>query len=108
MKIWLAAATLTYPQAGGHLWVYLNWALGLRALGCDVVWLEACDANLPVSVLQGLVSTLKQHLEPYGLEKCVALCPHGEGLVPAAVAASCVDWERAEEADLLINLSYSQ
>jgi hypothetical protein len=30
----LAADTLYYPTGGGHLWVYLNWALGLRALGC--------------------------------------------------------------------------
>ena len=32
--------TLNYPHGGGHLWVYLNWALGLRALGCEVIWLE--------------------------------------------------------------------
>ena len=29
--------TLSYPQGGGHLWVFLNWALGLRALGCEVI-----------------------------------------------------------------------
>ncbi len=36
----LSANTLSYPQGGGHMWVYLNWALGLRALGCRVIWLE--------------------------------------------------------------------
>src|SRR5207253_2899556 len=25
------ANTIGYPQGGGHLWVYLNWALALRA-----------------------------------------------------------------------------
>ena len=25
------AQTIEYPEGGGHLWVYLNWALGLRA-----------------------------------------------------------------------------
>ena len=30
----LCADTISYPEGGGHQWVYLNWALGLRALGC--------------------------------------------------------------------------
>jgi hypothetical protein len=25
--------TLGYPEGAGHLWVYLNWALSLHALG---------------------------------------------------------------------------
>ena len=40
VTIWLSANTLHYPQGGGHMWVFLNWALGLRELGCEVVWLE--------------------------------------------------------------------
>ena len=36
------------PRGGGHLWVYLNWALGLHAVGCDVTWLEAADASAPI------------------------------------------------------------
>ena len=36
----LAANCIGYPEGGGHLWVYLNWALGLRALGCRVTWME--------------------------------------------------------------------
>src|SRR2546428_2795129 len=106
-KIWLAAATLTYPQAGGHFWAYLNWALGLRALGCEVVWLESCDPTMPIDYTQGLVKTLKHHLEPYGLGQCVALRSQAEQYLPSALTASCVELERAEEADLLLNLSYS-
>jgi hypothetical protein len=29
-----------YPEGGGHFWVYMQYAQGLRALGCDVFWLE--------------------------------------------------------------------
>lgn len=29
-----------YPEGGGHFWVYMQYVLGLRALGCDVYWLE--------------------------------------------------------------------
>jgi len=32
MVVWLAANTLSYPQGGGHRWVYLNWALGCAPL----------------------------------------------------------------------------
>ena len=27
VTVWLLANTLSYPEGGGHLWVYLNWAL---------------------------------------------------------------------------------
>ena len=26
----------SFPEGGGHLWVYLQYVLGLRLLGCDV------------------------------------------------------------------------
>jgi hypothetical protein len=29
-----------FPEGGGHFWVYMQYAQGLRALGCDVYWLE--------------------------------------------------------------------
>jgi len=43
----LLANALSYPEGGGHLWVYLNWALGLRALGCQVIWLERVFPRTP-------------------------------------------------------------
>jgi|GEM_PF-5613582 len=36
----LLANTIHYPFGGGHFWAYLNWALGLRAIGCNVIWME--------------------------------------------------------------------
>jgi hypothetical protein len=32
--------TASFPDGGGHWWVYLQYALGLRDLGCRVLWLE--------------------------------------------------------------------
>jgi len=29
-----------FPQGGGHFWVYMQYVLGLRQLGCQVYWLE--------------------------------------------------------------------
>src|SRR2546428_13268839 len=28
-----------FPDGGGHFWVYMQYAQGLRRLGCDVYWL---------------------------------------------------------------------
>src|SRR5437588_754286 len=50
MTVCLLANTLSYPLGGGHLWVYLNWALGLRANGCKVIWMEGVAADTPADV----------------------------------------------------------
>jgi hypothetical protein len=44
--------TLNYPQGGGNLWVFLNWALGLRALGCEVIWLETTSKKESIKALR--------------------------------------------------------
>jgi len=40
ITVCLSVGTTGCPEAGGHLWAYLNWALGLRALAE-----EHCDAR---------------------------------------------------------------
>ena len=34
------ANVASYPEGGGHAWVYLQYVHALRQLGCDVWWLE--------------------------------------------------------------------
>ena len=120
--------TLNYPQGGGHLWVYLNWALGLRALGCEVIWLETVSKEESVSALnrrrrlerdglverpsdlvhevQANVATLKRRLERYGLAERLALYDWSGEVLPVEVTKGCLDLEAAAEADLLLNLRY--
>jgi hypothetical protein len=121
--------TLNYPQGGGHLWVFLNWALGLRALGCEVIWLETVSNEERVAALgrrrglgsdglaehasdladevQANVATLKGRLEPYGLAERLALHSWSGEALPGEVAKGCLDLEAATEADLLLNLRYN-
>src|SRR4029077_17422917 len=96
-----------YLKGGGHFWVPLNWALGLRALGCDVIWLEPIDPRTPVEEVRRLTRLLKDRLERFGLEDSVALSSiTGEPLDPAAVEG-CLDIAAASEhATLLVNLRY--
>jgi hypothetical protein len=121
--------TLNYPQGGGHLWVFLNWALGLRALGCEVIWLEtiqnkesirALDRRLRlerdglverssdlVHEVQANVATLKRRLERYGLAERLALYSCSAEVLSSEVTKGCLDLEAAAEADLLLNLRYN-
>jgi len=102
----LAANALRFARASGHLWVYLNWALGLRAVGCRVIWLEVIAPNFPAQELRALVRDLKSHLEPYRLGECLALCSSTDEPLPRHLGEGCLDSEEAVEADLLLNLVY--
>lgn len=98
----LMANTLHYPQGGGHRWAYLNWALGFRSIGCDVVWLEWVDARSR-GVVSAHVSALRDHLGPYGLADGIALA----GVEHPLDAAPLLGLEEvAARADLLVNFMY--
>jgi hypothetical protein len=106
MKVCLVANTLTYPEGGGHLWVYLNWALGLRSLGCEVVWLEAADPHLPEAERCSLLAGLKDRLTTFGLGENVALCSSSGQALTQLGKPEWLDVDEAAEADLLLNLAY--
>jgi hypothetical protein len=106
ITVWLSTRTLDYPRLGGHFWVYLNWALGLRTLGCNLVWLESVAPGTPEFKVQAMVEGLKSRLEPYDLADCVALCSRTNEPLSSAAAAGCHNIEAAPEADLLLNMAY--
>lgn len=102
----LLANALGYPEGGGHLWVYLNWALGLRANGCRVIWLEGFDAGSSVPSVLAHARALKERLAPYGLGDDLALCAYGGEPLRAEIASECLDVGAAIESDLLLNFAY--
>ena len=106
--ICLVASTIYYPTGGGHLWAYLNWALGFRAIGCRVIWLEEVRLDTPEAELLAYLATLKSRLAPYGLADEVALCSEAGESLPPAQLANCLDVEAAVTAtDLLLNQKYA-
>ena len=100
------ANTMAYPNGGGHLWVYLQWALALRALGCPVIWLEVLDPGKPLEATKANVAALRDRLDRYGLAESLALCSPNGAPPPQDLAARVLDLEAAAQADLLINLSH--
>ncbi|MBI4524296.1 MAG: hypothetical protein HY695_10855 [Deltaproteobacteria bacterium] len=106
MTACLAANTLYYPDGGGHLWVYLNWALGLRSFDCRVIWLELVAPETPAQEVQEKVARLKENLMPYGLAEDVALSSWTrEPLAPDALKG-CLNIDAATSAELLLNIQY--
>ena len=108
LTVWFGADTADFPEGGGYLWAYMSWALGLRALGCRVVWLEPYEPAATRSDLDALVRSQRERLEPYGLGEDIALCPRGEELHPGETPEGCVPLEAAREADLFLNVSYAE
>jgi hypothetical protein len=98
--------TLDYLNGGGHLWLFLNWALGLVACGCRVIWLEGVRPGMPLQELEARVARLKSYLEPHGLDRSVALCWYNGEPLPPGMGEGCLDIEAAVEADLLLNMAY--
>ena len=97
--------TLRYPQ-GGHLWVFLNWALGFRAAGAGrVIWLDVADLAEPPAVRRERVARLRCRLTGYGLADALALVtPEGEAIPDDDTG--CLGPEAATAADLLFDLRY--
>jgi hypothetical protein len=101
----LAADTIGYPEGGGHLWAYLNWALGLRANVCDVIWMEHAHSSVSINNVDKLYRSLKERLAPYGFGDLIALCD--ENGRPVNTTESSLTVEDAAESDVLLNFLYS-
>jgi hypothetical protein len=102
----LAANTLDHPEIGGHVWVHLNWAMGLRSLGCRVIWLEPVRPGTDPETLRKCVANLKQRLAPYGFEDSLILLPLPGQAVPEDLLVTCVQIDEASQSDLLLDLCY--
>src|SRR5437870_10135597 len=58
----------SFSEGGGHFWVYLQYALGLRRLGCDVYWLEQLRPARDPEREATILSTFLERMKRYGLE----------------------------------------
>ncbi len=97
--------TLNYPQ-GGHLWVFLNWALGFQAVGCRIIWLDVADTNDTPASLTRALGLLRQRVAPYELADAIALTTPDGNAVPKEFGLDCLSPDDAASADLLFDLRY--
>jgi hypothetical protein len=101
-----------FPEGGGHFWVYLQYVLGLRELGCDVYWLEAFRSKDRPEQEAAALTTFRARMEQQGLGgKYILYTTHGKDTVPGAPTEYLgMDRDEAEaifaRADLLLNFHY--
>ena len=103
----------SFPEGGGHFWVYLQYALGLRQLGCDVYWLEGFRSKGRPERENAALAAFRTRTAAFGLaNKLILYVTHG--LEPAAELPDeylAMSREEAEavydRADLVLNFHYA-
>lgn len=104
----LLGDTLGFMAGGGHFWVYLNWALGLRACGVRVHWLEPVPDGIDGDELGRRVATLQRRLQPFGFDRSVSVVDWLREVPDIAPPPGCTAFaEVAGSADLIINFTYA-
>ena len=89
---------VSFPEGGGHFWVYMQYVTALLRLGCDVLWLERFRPGSDPERDRGLHARLRGRLAPFGMAGR-AILYEGEELDP--------ELERlVASADLLLNFQY--
>ena len=107
LTICLNANTLAYPTGGGHRWVYLNWAMGLRANGCRVIWMEGAAPAWGAVRTRELTTILKDQLRPYGFADSLAVYSFFDDPLHPGAGEGCLDLETAiADSDLLLEIAY--
>ena len=101
-----------FPEGGGHFWVYLQYVLGLRQLGCEVYWLEAFRTKGRVEEESAALATFRARMKQYGLDgNCIFYLIQSKRPSPEA-PAEYLNMTRDEaeaifaRADLLLNFHY--
>ena len=105
MRILVAGALARRPRAGGHAWVFLQYLLGLRRLGYDVLfvdWLDAETCSGPVEH-SSEAAYLSRVMDEHGLAGSWSLLDRATGDAAAGLPrAEVVEYARTSA--LLLNV----
>ena len=102
-----------FPDGGGHFWVYLQYALGLRLLGYDVYWLEAFRTYDRDGHEAAVLAKFNTLMEQHGFGgKCIVYVTRSKEVSPQAptedLTTTRAEAEAVfEQADLLLNFEYA-
>ena len=102
-----------FPEGGGNFWVYLQYALGLRQLGCEVHWLEAFRSKGRAQQEAAALAASRARLQQHGIDgKVIFYVTRSKATSPEA-PTEYFDMSRDEaeaifeRADLLLNFHYA-
>jgi hypothetical protein len=103
----------SYLEGGGHFWVYMQYALGLKQMGCEVYWLEGFRNQGDPELDAPRIAKFKKRMEQFGLGgKVILYHDRGKGDespdLPEFIGISRSEAETIfGQADLLLNFHYA-
>jgi hypothetical protein len=62
-----SVSVASFPEGGGHFWVFLQWIRGLQRCGCDVWWLECLEPRYGRQPDQQMADVFLANLATVGL-----------------------------------------
>ena len=99
----------SFPEGGGHFWVYMQYVLGLRQLGCQVYWLEQFSLDLETEQGKAALRIFAERMQRFGLQDNFILYStekNSDEITYVGRKAEEVD-AIFQEADLLLNFHYA-
>jgi len=99
----------TFPEGGGHFWVYMQYMLGLRQLGCQVYWLEQFNLDPEAEQGKAALKIFSERMQRFGLQDnfiLYATAENGDHLTYVGRAAEEVE-SIFRQTDLLLNFHYA-
>lgn len=101
-----------FPDGGGHFWVFMQYVQGLRALGCDVYWLETFRGTGDAQRDQNDLGIFLERMRRFDMTGKVMIDRPNQPFPTADdVNGLVATGKRAEDvcahADLLLNFSYN-
>ena len=103
----------SFPEGGGHFWVYMQYVHGLRQIGCDVYWLERFRRGKDRARDAQAMATFFARMKRFGLAGKVLLYTQdepvdgGEPVIEFIGTPRPVAHAILKRADLLLNFHYA-
>jgi len=98
-----------FPEGGGHFWVYMQYVLGLRQLGCQVYWFEQLDPGPETEQGKTALQIFSERMQMFGLRDNFILYSsekNSDQITYVGRKAEEVD-AIFRQTDLLINFHYA-
>ncbi len=102
---------INFAEGGGHFWVYMQYAQGLRELGCEVYWLESFHGHGSAREDELALAGFRARMDRFGFAGKTILYAHSSS--PAGIPEQYLGMSRSEaeaifmQADLLLNFHYA-
>jgi hypothetical protein len=99
----------SFPEGGGHFWVYMQYVLGLRQLGCHVYWLEQFNLDLGTEQGKTTLQLFSERMQKFGMqENFILYSTEKDGEQIRFVGRKAEEVESIfRQTDLLLNFHYA-